>query len=461
MPGIIRDGVIVIAATLALSTPVPAEETAHSLADKFAGAAERESANREAEEHAAKLLDAQRKAAEQRRSEEQKRRARAEAQAEARKVEDARRLEEAEMLARARLEAEQRRTAEEEARIAEESRRLIQQAEQERMKAADILAREAAGAEGRALAAQPVSPPVRSEIADAPRPSAEEAASTEPVKVAVPRPAVADPDPERLAETHAEEARRLSEKLKRVRQIREARLVARATEAAARAAQAREAEETHLREVQRREAQARAAEVRTIAMRESQVREAREQEEAEERTRLSLATEAPASDATQATRAQESAETAGTTDASGLREERSAASERSATGGFETTASPPYETPPLVANDGGPGSQRLQDTRVTVLLTLQPGTYGIRRGTRTADPILCLPDGCYLSLGADRPAHFLPGRRALAFGNIWGARAAACSGNLGCVFRNVDLGQIPGHLQPVDLHILKQEMGCA
>jgi hypothetical protein len=101
--------------------------------------------------------------------------------------------------------------------------------------------------------------------------------------------------------------------------------------------------------------------------------------------------------------------------------------------------------------------RRLQDTRITVILWLTPGTYGIRRNSETADPILCLPDGCYVSQGAEQPARFLPGRRALGLANTWGERAGACRTSLGCVFRDVDLGRLPGYLQPVDLHILKHD----
>jgi hypothetical protein len=102
----------------------------------------------------------------------------------------------------------------------------------------------------------------------------------------------------------------------------------------------------------------------------------------------------------------------------------------------------------------GPGA-----SRVTVLLVLVPGTYGIRRGgAKVADPILCTREGCYVSAGAERPAVFLPGRRALGFGNTWGARAGACRHALGCVFRGIELGTLPGFLQPVDLHILKHDL---
>jgi hypothetical protein len=106
---------------------------------------------------------------------------------------------------------------------------------------------------------------------------------------------------------------------------------------------------------------------------------------------------------------------------------------------------------------GPPLPRRLQDTRVTVLLWMAPGSYGIRRGHPTADPILCLPDGCYVSRGPELSARFFPGRRALGFANTWGGRAGACRNELACVFRDIDLGALPGYLQPVDLHILKHD----
>jgi hypothetical protein len=97
--------------------------------------------------------------------------------------------------------------------------------------------------------------------------------------------------------------------------------------------------------------------------------------------------------------------------------------------------------------------------RVTVLLVMAPGSYGIRRGgALVADPVLCMRDGCYVSAGADRPATFLPGRKALGLRNTWGARAGACRNALGCIFRSVELGTLPAFLQPVDLHIFKHDV---
>jgi colicin import membrane protein len=111
--------------------------------------------------------------------------------------------------------------------------------------------------------------------------------------------------------------------------------------------------------------------------------------------------------------------------------------------------------PALPVKDPPRGSE----TRFAVLLVLEPGSYGIRRrGPRTADPILCVPpNGCYVSHGPDHPAAFLPGRKAMGFGNTMGKRAGACRHTLGCVFRDVELSSLPGYLQPVDLHILKHD----
>jgi colicin import membrane protein len=62
-----------------------------------------------------------------------------------------------------------------------------------------------------------------------------------------------------------------------------------------------------------------------------------------------------------------------------------------------------------------------------------------------------------VSEGSERPARFLPARKAMGFGNTWGLRAGACRQRLGCVFRGVELGLLPAYLQPVDLHILKHD----
>jgi hypothetical protein len=99
-----------------------------------------------------------------------------------------------------------------------------------------------------------------------------------------------------------------------------------------------------------------------------------------------------------------------------------------------------------------------RERAVTILVVMAPGNYGIRRnGPKVADPVLCTPNGCYISAGADSPAYFLPGHKALGFGNTFGARAGACRQRLGCVFRGIELGREPLVVRPVDMHILKHD----
>lgn len=98
------------------------------------------------------------------------------------------------------------------------------------------------------------------------------------------------------------------------------------------------------------------------------------------------------------------------------------------------------------------------DNRVTILLTMTPGNKGIRRFDKTADPILCVQDGCYVSEGAGVGATFLPLRRALGPANTYGRRAAACSGRLGCVFRSIELSAGTTLLQPVDIRMISHDL---
>ncbi|RTL72895.1 MAG: hypothetical protein EKK41_02275 [Hyphomicrobiales bacterium] len=116
-------------------------------------------------------------------------------------------------------------------------------------------------------------------------------------------------------------------------------------------------------------------------------------------------------------------------------------------------ASPQIETgsPQAVAD------ARPLEGRVTILLVMSPGTKGIRRHNKTADPILCLNDGCYLSEGPDAPARFLPRQRALGFSGTFGERAAACRNQLGCVFRGIDVTEVPLIVQPIDMHVIKHD----
>lgn len=110
------------------------------------------------------------------------------------------------------------------------------------------------------------------------------------------------------------------------------------------------------------------------------------------------------------------------------------------------------------------------DTRYTVLLVMEPGHRGIRRFNKKADPVICFGDQCFVSTGPSTIATAMPMRRALSGANTFGKRAGACRNMLKCVFRGVDLAQLPAVIQPVDLKILihdrreptkvEPDMGC-
>jgi hypothetical protein len=123
-------------------------------------------------------------------------------------------------------------------------------------------------------------------------------------------------------------------------------------------------------------------------------------------------------------------------------------------------ASIPYtETPapvpkPAISSVARWSSSGPDSGRVAVLLVMTPGKRGIRRLEPTADPVLCGPEGCYVSQGSVMPANFRSIQKALGPSNTWGDRAGACKRSLGCVFRNVDLAMLSFHLQPVDMKVM-------
>jgi hypothetical protein len=94
------------------------------------------------------------------------------------------------------------------------------------------------------------------------------------------------------------------------------------------------------------------------------------------------------------------------------------------------------------------------DSRVTVLMVITPGTKGIRRFEKTADPILCARDGCYISNGAETASRFISLSQSLGAANTFGQRAGACNQSTGCVFRGVDVSGSDAILQPVDLKVM-------
>jgi len=472
--GITRGALVVI--TAFLSAAVHANDAAHEMAERFAGdatgavakpqatptaATEAKSAaepadapTREAERKARTAREAAaRKKVEAARSAAQAKRR---AAAEAARAMARRREEEADMLARARLEAEQMRGAAEEARLTEEARRLVIEAERERAKAEEL------------LAGHP----------DAPR-SAPIAAQS---RYAGSREA------ERRSLERAEETRRLVEKLKRVRQIHATRLANRARREAevgsallgrppqplaspslgaerAPGAVALPTQSLPAATPLQGRSPAPVPQVATVPAAAS-APVAGSAPFAESAPATVSAQVQPPPQAPAATgRALATAQTGPTQFPAGgvaappplAVPDTAASGERTpphvAAAPPLTPARPPIKLPEIMHSVGADRS------RFTVLLVMVPGSYGIRRGGgQVADPVLCMRDGCYISAGADRPATFLPGRKALGFRNTWGARAGACRNALGCVFRSVELGTLPTFLQPVDLHIIRHDL---
>lgn len=135
---------------------------------------------------------------------------------------------------------------------------------------------------------------------------------------------------------------------------------------------------------------------------------------------------------------------------------RRARESRSSLGG-----EPALDRPSLAARGGSIGrdmrTPQSAERHVTVLLRMEPGDKGIRRFDKTADPMLCVAESCYISRGPDRPAERI--ERWQAFGPFvaLGSRAGACNNSLGCVFRDVDLEAAAALIQPVDLRIVRHD----
>ena len=114
---------------------------------------------------------------------------------------------------------------------------------------------------------------------------------------------------------------------------------------------------------------------------------------------------------------------------------------------------------------GGPTPQAIPDplrglprsSRVTILLVMEPGSRGIRRFNKTADPILCVDTHCYISNGPGQPARAMTRPRALGPAVTIGTRAGYCRRSLACVFRGVDFKHTMAVVQPIDLRILRHD----
>jgi hypothetical protein len=383
-------------------------------------AVEKADAARKTADEARSKKQAERKAAQARKALEVRRQAEAQrAKALARiQAEATRAAEEEEMLARARREAEGTRAN-------AETRRLIEEAEAARLRAEGML---------------------NPDLHQAPEVAAETARSAVPPEIA------SEEQDRRPVQTQAEgadtaehapsvdlvEHRHRLKVLARVRDVRQARLVSHARR------MAREAEAMRLKA----EEAARTAFARSVESREARAKLVRlprtRQERAEARARrLAYAADVERARAEQARLEAQARDPEAETAWNG-----SPNAERALGSTPEATT----------AAQGAAGAVPSMNgvRRVTVLMIMTPGTYGIRRGAKIADPVLCVIGGCYVSAGADRAARFLPRRKALGFGNTFGGRAGACRGSLGCVFRDVTL-ELPGVVQPVDLHILKHD----
>lgn len=121
----------------------------------------------------------------------------------------------------------------------------------------------------------------------------------------------------------------------------------------------------------------------------------------------------------------------------------------------QTAGTPPLlPSPPMSLGRHEPEFAPPADRRVTVLLVMEPGKKGIRRFNKTADPVLCHDELCFVSKGAAAPARVMTRRKALGAGNTLGKRAGACRHSLTCAYRGVTLDGPAPVIEPVDLKIL-------
>jgi len=309
------------------------------------------------------------------------------------KVDERLAAEEAEMLARARAEAEERRRAEQEKARAAEQPRI----EQERLRA-------------RQVAEEKLQREIEEQRKEA--------------------------EARRLAEIAAqEEARRIAEKQRRLAEEEERRAAELRRRLEGEKEQERKAAEAKRQaEIAAQEEARRAAEARRL-MALTQL----EQEERRAIPALAAAAEEARKTRIEPQRGSE-----------GLNREvqtpiRKTSSAPYALGGPK----PPAAPDPLL---GLP-----RDSRVTVLLVMEPGTRGIRRFRKTADPVLCVDSVCYISNGPGEPARAMTRIRALGPAVTIGTRAGYCRRSLTCVFRGVDFKHAMVVVQPVDLRVLRHD----
>ncbi len=412
-----------VSAALTFGFPVQAEDAAHTIANKFA---EDTASN---EEHA-KQKELQRTMAELKKKADEAR-ARANAQRQAEETES-RRLYEQELLERAREESEATRRA-----AAEEGAQAKARAEAQAKAKADEVARVAQekAAREQKRAAEVEAARRAKEIAQAKaRAEAEAKAKADEV-----------------ARVALEKAAREQKRAAEVEAARRAKEVA----------QAKARAET--------EAKAKADEVARVAL-EKATRETKRaaQAEADRRIREAArwAAEATAKEAEAELAAREPIHANHSSDreAQELAERlREARHKYSALGGptvqsVPARAKPVTVTPAAIRMETKPSKPTARaEQHVTILLIMDVGKRGWRRLSKTADPMLCLHEHCFLSRGSDLPAEKLS--RHAAFGPTVALvkRGVSCRSSPSCIFRDIDLETAEAILQPVDLRVLRHD----
>ena len=94
---------------------------------------------------------------------------------------------------------------------------------------------------------------------------------------------------------------------------------------------------------------------------------------------------------------------------------------------------------------------------MTILLVMDPRRRIFAAYPPSANPVLCIGQGCYVSGGAGGPAEYMPRFSALGPANSIGRRAGPCRNQLTCAFRDVELGGGYGQIQPVDMGLLHHD----
>ncbi len=437
---------VLLSATLFTTLPSsadPAGSPGHAIANRFA-----EDANR---------AEVQRKEAAQKLAQQRKEQAAKAAKEKAQKAH------EAEMIARARAEADERRKLEEDAARLDAIRaeREAREAEAERQRAEKTRLIEAARETEQARVAEEARKAEEMKrAAEALRLAAEKTAAEEARKAQEAR--------------KAEETARLAEAERRAEDARKAEQAAWAAEEAKRLAEARKAEDARKADEIRK-----AEEAKRIAA-EAAARADDERRAAEASRAIQRAT---SDDARRVADMEADAEIARVAESlRRIREEHLA--RRTGPAVAPVTATIPerkhepssgqgvvtdnqgFRDVPLApprSRAGSESPERLSpepklayDGHVTVVLQMEPR---YRRGRRyeSMDPVLCTAGGCYVSNGAEQPATFLDGNRAVRFGNAIGRRAGACNHATTCVFRSVDLGALPADVQPVDIRVIRHD----